>query len=172
MDAWQIFATVVSGTTVYVLGQITVKILIDPLQEMRRLIGRIAHSLMYDANLLCTPSAFSSESRIEVYKRLRGFASELGQQTHLVPHYDVLARSRFVPRLLPVLDAIDKLILLSNRLLMNRGDVSTAHTYLMEQIKASLGIEELPDSPVTKEEFAAALRDEQPSLWASTAMPN
>ncbi|PXW88927.1 hypothetical protein C8R34_10676 [Nitrosomonas sp. Nm84] len=65
------FLTVLSGVITYVLGQLIVKLLIDPVQEMNKTIGQIAHSLIEYANVIANPGISSKEVMHQASQHLR-----------------------------------------------------------------------------------------------------
>lgn len=56
-----IFTTVVSGTLVFVVGQIILKFIIEPIHKQKEIIGEIADALIYYANLYTHPVFKDSE---------------------------------------------------------------------------------------------------------------
>lgn len=46
-----VFATVVAGVVVFVIGQVALKLVIEPMQDQASTIGGITHSLTYYANV-------------------------------------------------------------------------------------------------------------------------
>ena len=48
---WSIFWTVLSGVLVFVLGQILLKVVIEPIQELRKLKGEIVSIISYYSNM-------------------------------------------------------------------------------------------------------------------------
>ena len=44
-----VFITLLAGLLTYVLGQITVKLVIEPVQELRKSIGKVAHGMVMHA---------------------------------------------------------------------------------------------------------------------------
>ena len=50
-----VFLTVLSGVLTYVVGQLVVKLVIEPVQEARRTIGQISHSLIEHAHVIANP---------------------------------------------------------------------------------------------------------------------
>ncbi len=109
-----VFATVVSGTTVFVLGQAAVKLVIEPVQEMKRLIASISYDLIYEARLIAAPDVFTADQRAVVADRLRSYAAKLEQQLGLVPRYRFTACLFGLPTHDEVRLAAKTLILLSN----------------------------------------------------------
>ena len=45
-----VFFTIFTGVSIYLLGQIIVKLVIDPVHEMKKTIGQISHSMIMYAN--------------------------------------------------------------------------------------------------------------------------
>ncbi len=56
-----VFLTVFSGVLVYVIGQIIVKLVIEPIHEMRKTIGQISHSLNVRADVISNPGVRSND---------------------------------------------------------------------------------------------------------------
>ena len=50
-----VFLTVFSGVITYILGQLALKLVVEPVQELKKTIGVIAHSLIERANVIYTP---------------------------------------------------------------------------------------------------------------------
>ena len=58
---WTVFLTVISGVLTYVLGQLVLKLVIEPVQETKRTIGQISHSLIEHGNVIQNPDFASEE---------------------------------------------------------------------------------------------------------------
>ncbi len=111
-----IFLTILSGVLVYVIGQVVLKILLEPVQEMRRSIGNISHSLLYYANIIANPGVTDKEKIDDASTHLRSLSSEIQSHLYLVPMYDRTARLFRLPNRDEVMDAAKMLIGLSNSL--------------------------------------------------------
>jgi len=73
---FEIFLTIISGTTIYVLGQLIQGLIIKPYLEYKDVIGKIDNKLKFHAHLI--RSKMVSDSRvIEVYLDLRQLSCDL-----------------------------------------------------------------------------------------------
>ncbi len=149
-DLSNVLIAVVSGVAIFVIGQLVVKFIIEPLHSYRELVGRIAYSLIYFANVttavqdylikqvealeqLPEPRKSIAESRIrqsiqsnwdkadDAQKTLRQQASELMGSTNAIPLYDLWAFFRLLPRKKNILKASENLIGLSNEISSGRS---------------------------------------------------
>ena len=110
----QVFWTVLSGVTVYVLGQVFVKFVIDPIQAFYTLTGEVGHSLIVYANIYCNvPVCDKSELR-EPHEAFRRLSGQLFVSAYAIPWYGLWAKLRFLPPRKDVQDAAEQLIGLSN----------------------------------------------------------
>lgn len=76
----EIFLTIISGTTIYVVGQIIQRLIIDPYLEYKKCVGTIDNKLKYYSALI--RSSKTNDTRmIEVYKELRQLSCDL-ESTH------------------------------------------------------------------------------------------
>ena len=111
-----VFWTVLTGFITYVLGQLAVKLVIDPVQEMKRTIGQSAHALIEHANIIGNPGVPSPEAMDAASKHLRSLSSQLQSHLYLVPGYRTTAPVFALPPKANVLEATGLLIGLSNSL--------------------------------------------------------
>lgn len=109
-----VFLTVLSGVITFVIGQLIVKLVIDPVQEMKKTIGQISHSMIEDANVIANPGVPSEEVMKETSKRLRQLSSQLQAHLYLVPQYQKSAKIFGLPSKEKVLAASGSLLGLSN----------------------------------------------------------
>ena len=70
----ELLSTVVAGVLIFVLGQIVIKILVEPWQQFRELIGRIAHALPVYGH---GHAGYEEGARV-----IRSHAGELQQRTY------------------------------------------------------------------------------------------
>ncbi len=154
-----VFLTVLSGVLVFVLGQILLKLFIEPIQELRKLVSKIAYDLIKLANVLANPTEPENERFTEACKIMRDHSSNLHAHFYLVPFYKVTCRIFGLPTEEGVLKATKELIRLSNSrsgVLANQGILNS---YSMQKIKSSLGIA-IPKSewldPEQEKEFIKA----------------
>lgn len=109
-----VFLTVLSGVITFVIGQLTVKLVIDPVQEMKKTIGQIAHSMIEHAHVIANPGVPSDDVMKETSNKLRQLSSQLQAHLYLVPQYQKTAKLFGLPCKEKVLAASGSLIGLSN----------------------------------------------------------
>ncbi|MGO9235529.1 MAG: hypothetical protein ACLP4V_16205 [Methylocella sp.] len=64
-----VFWTVFSGTVIYVLGQLALKLVIEPIHDLKKTIGVISYSLIERANVIYNP--LSAISRVKCNRVFR-----------------------------------------------------------------------------------------------------
>lgn len=109
-----IFFTVFSGVITYIVGQLILKLWLEPIHDMKKTIGQISYSLIESANVIGNPGVPSQEIMSETSKNLRKLASQLQSHLYLVPIYALTAIIFKIPRRNEVLMASKALIGLSN----------------------------------------------------------
>ncbi len=99
------------GAVVFVVGQILLKLVIEPVQEQYRSIGEITHALLYYANVY---ENFSPEQAVEAARVHRDLAADLRIGVSVIPLYGLLATFRLVVPEEKVWKASTALVGLSN----------------------------------------------------------
>lgn len=135
-----VFLTVFSGVLTYIFGQLVLKLVIEPVQEMRRTIAIISHSLIEHANIIQNPGVPSLEVTKETSAHLRKLSSQLQSHLYLVPSYKLTAWAFRLPKQDKVLAASTHLIGLSNSLYRASDRIYERNTKRVESICDSLGI--------------------------------
>ena len=115
-----IFTTVISGTLVFVTGQIILKFIIEPIHKQKEIIGEIADALIYYANVYTHP-IFKDESRDSEmgkkrkkgHEEFRKFACQIAK-TQLIPYYKTLSILKIVTKKQKIIEVRGNLIGLSN----------------------------------------------------------
>lgn len=117
-ELWRIVltacSTVVVGVIVYTLGHLFVGLFIEPIHSLRSLIGEIAYSLVFYANVYSNPGDAEAEKMDEASETLRQQASLLKARAHAVPWYHLWASIRLVRKKTQIEEALAELIALSN----------------------------------------------------------
>ena len=102
--------TVLTGVIIYILGQYFLKLILEPIFELRKAIARINYLIVYYANRMYTPSKESEYVRDE----LRASASHLLELMHLPVLYGLSRRLFDMPDAGSLLASIPQMIGLSN----------------------------------------------------------
>jgi len=137
---WTVFLTVLSGVLTYVLGQLVVKLVIEPVQDMRKTIGLISHALIEHASIYHNPGVPTQDAMNETSRELRKLSSQLQAHLFLVPRYGVISRIFGLPLHASVLEASSALIGLSNSVFNARENIYEVNANRVAKICDSLGI--------------------------------
>jgi hypothetical protein len=109
-----VFLTVFSGVVIYILGQLALKLVIEPVQDLKKIIGVISHSLIERGNVIANPGVLSKDVMDETSLELRKLASHLQSQMYFIPCYPVMAWIFRLPLPAQIMAASKALIGLSN----------------------------------------------------------
>jgi hypothetical protein len=127
MEIAIVFYIILSGVIIYVLGEIIVKIVIDPVQELKRVIAEIAFKLIHYSHVFKLSASDDSEAAggereiapekleqaADEYRRL---ASLLNAGYRLVPFYSLARVVFFLPKEADILDARNALLEMSEEI--------------------------------------------------------
>jgi hypothetical protein len=129
MEIAIVFYIILAGVIIYVAGQIIVKIVIDPVQELKRVISDIAFKLIYYSHVYrIAPSGEEDASGQEEQRRAdpekmeqaadeyRKLASMLNAGYRLVPFYTISKLLFFLPREADIIDARNELLEMSEEI--------------------------------------------------------
>jgi hypothetical protein len=127
MEIAIVFYIILAGVIIYVLGEIIVKIVIDPVQELKRVIADIAFKLIHYSHVfkLSTAADTSEEASEKTIDRekleqaadeYRKLASMLNAGFRLVPFYAFARVLFFLPREADIIDARNELIEMSEEI--------------------------------------------------------
>lgn len=136
---YTVLLTVLSGVLTYVLGQIVLKLAIEPVQEMKKTIGQISHSLIEHANVIQNPGIPTEEKMRETSQHLRNLSCQIQTHLYLVPIYKITAFIFRLPTQDQVLKASKNLMGLSNSVFRATSDVYKLNSKRVENICDSLG---------------------------------
>ncbi|MGM0564950.1 MAG: hypothetical protein ACQES2_11510 [Pseudomonadota bacterium] len=133
-----VFETVVAGVSVYVLGQIILKFIIEPILEFRSFLGRVTQFFLRNQGEMV--SAEGSES---TQNELFVLASELLQKRQSIIWYSRLSFLYGLPSSDKVLDAAKSMNQIGNRVRTGKeeraGEQKKIHD-AMQNIERCLGV--------------------------------
>ncbi len=123
-----IFLTIFAGILTFVVGQVIVRIYLEPVQHFRSLVGETSVSLINYGIL----GSEEEENSVALYgdasQELRLLASKLEAGTYLIPNYDRTARIFKLPSKPDVYEAVACLLEIS-RTLGNLSHLSGSHVF-------------------------------------------
>lgn len=136
-----VFLTVISGVLTFVVGQLILKLVIEPVHAMKKTIAHVSHSLIEHANVIANPGVPRKEVMDNTSKHLRKLSSEIQSHLYLVPIYPVSAAIFRLPKKRDVLEASKALLGLSNSVFSARNDkVYENNAKRVEKVCDRLGI--------------------------------
>ena len=106
--------TIFGGFVIFVLGQIILKFLIEPIHKQSETIGQIAHHLIFYANLYTNPGAGTRDEMDKASCALRTQAADLIAKTHVIKIYSFWQFLKLIPKRSDIIAAHKNLIGLSN----------------------------------------------------------
>ncbi len=135
-----VFLTVFSGVLVFILGQVLLKLFLEPIHELKKVISRISFDLIKSANIFSNPDEGKDDAFTEASKIMREHASSLHAYFYLVPLYRFTSRLFGMPSEEDILKATKQLIRLSNGKAGPIKNQGILNAYAMQNIKLALGI--------------------------------
>ena len=136
----QVFLTVLSGVGVFVIGQIFVKFVIEPIQEFYKLTGQIGHSLIYYANVYSNTEVSPEPELKAAQETFRQHACDLHLRAHTIPLYGLWARIRLLPPRTNANAAGSNLIGLSNGVYDKSAKAGEMNDKSRQRIEALLNL--------------------------------
>lgn len=139
--------TVAGGLVVFVIGQMAQRLLIEPIQELRKAVGQIRFALLFHAPVLLTPVSRNVQRSDAAYEALMHSSCDLLMRVDAVPFYNVLAEFlQLFPSKKNVQDAAKWLRALSTYV-HETGDKADEHieqvSDLMKKVELLLEIQSL-----------------------------
>ena len=124
---------------VFVLGQLVLKFLLEPLQQYKEVKGEVSYALHFYANVGGPPGFATEEERQEAQKHLRNLASKLRVCRHKIPRYRFFELIRLLPKKDALLKASDELTGRSNDVRGEGRSIPKRHTIIVD----CLGIDDV-----------------------------
>jgi len=134
----EVFNTIISGVSVFVLGQILLKLVVEPIQNLRKEIFLTLNDLIYYANIISNPNANSSEMYKEASQKLRQHASNLASKVSIIPFYILWVMLGILPPKENIFQAKLYLIGISNALYSSKYNDGMKNSEKSEEIQKLL----------------------------------
>jgi hypothetical protein len=132
--------TIVSGFTVLVLGQIFIRLFIEPVQELKKTIAIVQFTMSKLAHIIHNPNSFCSKERSEVFKELRELSAKLAADLSLVPCYGLTGSIFLLPKLCGVRAACINIVTISNLISLKISHKFAHITQNMQYAHDNLGL--------------------------------
>ncbi|MEH2319524.1 hypothetical protein [Nostoc sp.] len=132
--------TIISGVFVFILGQLILKLIIEPIQEFRKTLADIAFALIEYANIYSNPGCADNELEKKASEEFRKLSSRLNAQMYLIPAYKSISKLFGLPSKDNLLEAASALIGLSNGVFKSPIDLVNINLEGAKKIRTLLGI--------------------------------
>lgn len=139
-----VFFTILAGVITFVLGQLCLRLLVEPLHELKRTIADIAVAIIKYANVYSNPGVTGEERENEAAQEIRFLASKLNAQMYLVPAYARLHWLFGLPPKQNISQAMRYLVGISNAVHRANPDMGVANAQKSDKVCDLLGIH-MPD---------------------------
>ena len=80
---------IISGFFTFTLGQIAIKLVIEPIHQLKTVISNISHSLVRYRTVFSSPHVHDDQRKHDVYIKLNDLSAELQATKYSVPCYKV-----------------------------------------------------------------------------------
>jgi len=140
MKSMEIFVTIISGVSVFIVGQLIVKLFVEPFQNYRKTVSDIAYALVVYANVYANVGLVDKALEKEASKEFRDLASRLQSYIYLLPYYQCIALLTSLPSRDSLIGVSNDLIGLSNGISASNIDLIIPNLERVEKIYTCLKI--------------------------------
>jgi hypothetical protein len=135
------FVTIVGGLFVLVLGQIFIKLILEPIKEQKELVAEVSSQLSYYANIYTQPGSITDPKILEnASLDIRKVSTRLKATTSYIPSYKFFTKVNLVIPEQNINTAFENLIGISNSL--GNGGNAKRNEDRRDETKKMLGIKD------------------------------
>jgi len=109
-----VMQTVIAGVLVFVAGQLLLKLVIEPINQLKKTFADIAHTFICYAHAIQNPDMIAPELHSIVFEKLRQLSGQLYADMSLIPLYTVFSSIFCLPRREKVYESAQHLIAVAN----------------------------------------------------------
>lgn len=106
--------TVIAGVLVFVVGQLFLKLVIEPIHQLKKTLADISHTFVRYAHAIHNPDVIPPELHSEVFEKLRQLSGQLYADMALIPLYPMFGLIFFLPQREKVYRSAQNLIAVAN----------------------------------------------------------
>lgn len=129
------FLTITSAVIIFVLGQMSLKLIIEPIQELKKEIAKVLNAMVFYADKTSNPNTNSPKDIDEIGKTLRKHASNLEAKYSIIPFYKIFEILRVLPSKDNISKAKSSAIGLSNSLSPSKYNSGIKNAKRVEKVK-------------------------------------
>lgn len=154
-----LFTTIFAGVSVFVVGQIFLKWMIEPIQELRKIIAEVLFYLANDHSIIHNAHIIDKEEALSSCKNLRRLGASLLSSQQLIPFYEKALKAFRLPKHEDIVLASKRLSLISNSIFGEEQDIHYKLDLYRIEICEALGIEDPIRDGMSKQELKDAIRE-------------
>ncbi len=154
-----VFTTISAGVLVFVVGQIFLKWMIEPIQELRKIKAEIHFYLYNDYSIIHNAHTLDKEEVLSSCKNLKRLGAKLLSSQQLIPRYKTTLKVFGLPKREDIILASKRLSLLSNSVFGTEQNIHYKLDLYRIEICEALGIEDPIQDGMSKQELKDAIRE-------------
>ncbi len=155
----EIFATILTGVGVFVLGQIVLKWLIEPIQNLRIEISNVLYLLANDHSIIHNANIVVKEQALATSKNLRMSGAKLIACQQLIPFYEKTSKICRLPKKDNLSNAAKKLSLMSNTMWGKESETFYLLDLYRVKICENLGVSDPVEGSMSKQELINGIEE-------------
>ena len=148
--------TILGGVLVFVLGQIFLKSMIEPVQDLRKVISEVLFFLMKDNPTIHNAHRVNRDEALSSGRNLERLGASLLANQRLIPFYCIARRLWGLPEREAIVHASKRLRLISNSMFGAEEDHGQQLDLFRKEVCSALGIED----PIQDGQTEQELKDE------------
>jgi len=156
-----VFATIVAGVTVFVFGQILLKLVIEPIQNLREAIAEVAFHLANDHAVIHNAETVKKEQAEAVTSNLRQLGARLVSSQQLVPFYTSLRKVFSLPDEVNIGKAAQQLFQIPNHMYGSCPQKYERLDLYRIEVCELLQLQDPNNNGIPKQELVDAIRESQ-----------
>lgn len=154
-----LFTTILAGVSVFVVGQIFLKWMIEPIQELRKIIAEVLFYLANDHSIIHNAHIIDKEEALSSCKNLKRLGASLLSSQQLIPFYEKAIKVFRLPKRENIVLASKRLSLISNSIFGKDQDIHYKLDLYRIDICEALGIEDPIQGGMSKQELKDAIKE-------------
>ena len=148
--------TILVGVSVFVLGQIFLKSMIEPVQELRKVISEVLFSFVNDLATIHNAHVVDRNEALSAGRNLERLGASLLANQQLIPCYCIARRLWGLPKREGIVHASRRLSLISKSLFETKEEHYQQLDLYRKEVCSALGIED----PIQDSQTEQELKDE------------
>lgn len=153
------FLTIIAGVFVFVIGQIVLKSIIEPIQKLREVISEVVFYLASDHSIIHGASVIEKKELLSVGSNLTCLGAKLFSSQLLVPFYEKIHGVCGLPKTDDIVFASARLRLISNSMFGDAADKFDRLDLYRKEICEALRVPDPINNGMTKEELQRNIKE-------------